>query len=285
MSSILNYIFKIIVILTFTMMCFFSYKYYELLNDNDVVANSRMEKLYSKDYESLHHLTISDVNSAIQEYISQNPEIILKALDQLHKDKLEAKSAQKKDYIKSNKSAIFSSLFPHTNNQGKIDIVFFYDYICTNSSIVDQIITEEIKNHNNINIIYRPLPFLGKNSRYIAEIMLALFKIKPEKFLNMHEKIINSNDLSKEYIMDLLKEYGVEYSDIQNILNTGDIDALLNQNYSIATGLDIKMTPSILINNNVFSGIVNSDTLNKAINEALNIVDPSPNSVNNDNQK
>ena len=115
--------------------------------------------------------------------------------------------------------------------------------------------------------------------------MLALFKIKPEKFLNMHEKIINSNDLSKEYIMDLLKEYGVEYSDIQNILNTGDIDALLNQNYSIATGLDIKMTPSILINNNVFSGIVNSDTLNKAINEALNIVDPSPNSVNNDNQK
>ena len=268
MFSIFEYLFKIFAILAFVMMSFFSYKYYEIINDEDDVFNKRLEHQYSKEYNIPHQLTAEDVDSAIYSYIIKNPDVIIASLEKMQKEKSEARHAEKRDYINKNLDKIASTHFP-SSGDGPVTVVFFYDYMCAHCTVADQILNEELANYKQgIKVIYRPLPLLGKNSRYLSEIMLALYKIRPDKFSDAHDKIMNAQELSIEYMNDLLKGYNIDYADIQKILDTRIVDRDIKDTYEIASQLKINGTPGFLIGDRVFLGVKDARKVHEAIESA-----------------
>ena len=97
-----------------------------------------------------------DSDQVIEKFIMNNPEVILKSLEQMQKRRAMEEQERVKHLLEGKKSEIESSKFaPFSGNEtGKITIVKLYDYGCGYCKKIDAVLEELIKKNNDVKIIY-----------------------------------------------------------------------------------------------------------------------------------
>ncbi|PCJ22162.1 MAG: hypothetical protein COA94_09295 [Rickettsiales bacterium] len=209
----------------------------------------------------------SELNAIIKEYIINHPEDILKSLEGMQKKKILELTKKSTEYLKANNSAIENADSPPVigNLEGDISIVVFYDYNCSFCQKANIHTNNLIESDAGIKVILRPIPILGGSSMYVAKVMLAVQRISPAKFLAIHNDLMKMKLINKDSVKSLISKYEIDYSLVDNEVNSYSIRQQINKNFEFAKGLGIKGAPSHVINGKFIPGMLTLDKLKSIV--------------------
>ncbi|MCF8494511.1 MAG: DsbA family protein [Rickettsiaceae bacterium] len=89
----------------------------------------------------------------------------------------------------------------------------------------------------------RPIPILGGTSTYAAKIALAVQRVSSNNFLNVHNELMKMKEISEENVKTMLAKYSIDYSLIENKVNSYSVRQIIAKNFDLAKELGIKGTP------------------------------------------
>lgn len=266
----LRNIFNFLLIITFFVLAAL-YAYKELnkpeitkipLNDSkqqkeDSVKSEENTSTYSKE----------DIESIVKDYIINNPDVLVTSLENMHKKRVIESTEQANKYLESNRDKIETSGNPPIlgNKDGDISIVVFYDYNCTFCKKANIETNKIINSDPGVKIILRPIPILGGTSLYAAKASLALQKISEEKFPEIHNDMMQMQVIDEDSIKKLMETYNLDYSIVENEINSYSTKQLISQNYDLARSLNISGAPSYIINGIFVPGFIPEDKFKQII--------------------
>lgn len=216
-----------------------------------------------------NEMSQEQVEEIVKNYLMKNPEIIVAAIEELQKKKIEESNKKANEYLKENITSVNELGQPPVigSNDADITIVLFYDYNCSFCKQANIHINKILEQDKKVKVVLRPIPILGEHSMYIAKVALALHKIAPEKFLALHNEIMEMKPISDESIKKLISDNGIDYAVVENEINSTYIKTMIDKNFEIAKNLGIKGAPSQVINGNFIPGVIEADKYLSAFEE------------------
>ncbi len=208
---------------------------------------------------SANYLTVED----LEDYILNNPEIIIKSLNDFEKKKEVEVLNQQKEFLISNNILIQSpdyNLF-RGNPDGKKIIVEFFDYNCGYCKRAHKEIVNLLDENSDIKVIYKNLPILSNQSTYLAKLSLALGQKSKSLFLEFHDYIFKLKKIDQKSIKLFFINKKIDFENIQILSQNEDINLKLEQNLEIANKIGISGTPAYVIENELISGFVGKSML------------------------
>ncbi len=209
----------------------------------------------------------ADLQQVIKDYIMNNPEVIVQSLEGLHNKNLAESTKKTSDYLQENKTQIEQAESPPVlgNPNGDIVVVAFYDYNCSFCKKANEYENEIIASDPGVKIILRPIPILGGTSAYAAKIALAVQRVSANNFQNVHNELMKMEEISEETVKAMLAKYNIDYTLVENEVNSYSVKQIIAKNFDLAKDLGIKGTPSYIINGNFAPGLIATDKFKNII--------------------
>lgn len=206
------------------------------------------------------------VESIIQEYLMEHPEIIREAMIALNdKEEAAAMARVKKDIYNDKRDVVIGP------DDAKVTIVEFFDYNCGFcKKSTDWLMTSMEKNPKDIRVIFKELPLLDgrtRTSRNAAKAALAAGK--QGKYAEMHVALMTERSLTKERIDAIAEKIGLNMKLFEQDVNDPEVVTLIEDNLTLAQNIPMfGGTPFFLINDQHISG-ANTDRLEAILAEEL----------------
>jgi protein-disulfide isomerase len=195
------------------------------------------------------------VEQMMRDYLTKNPEILVKMTNELDKRQAAEQSVQEQKAISENADAIFRSPVSHVagNPNGDVSVVEFFDYNCPycrhSLPVVLKLINEDAK----VRLVLKELPILSNDS--VAAAKFALAANKQGKYFEMHQKLFaEAGKADKEKALRVAKELGLDVDQLQKDADDPDIKKALDEAKDLAQKLNLKGTPLFLIGDRVIAG-------------------------------
>lgn len=242
--------------------------------ENNLVKETKQQEVKNASQgANEQNLSKSYVEKIIKEYLEKNPEIVVKSIDLVHKKKIAESLKKTKEYLKDNRKKIEEELSPPVlgNLKGDVSIVFFFDYSCSYCKKSNNYLNKILSSDRNVRVILRPIAVLGEASVYISKVALSVYKMREDIFPDFHNDLmlikLNQGEKLEGKVKELLEKYNIEYSLVENEINSYGVKEILKNNYNLAENIGIKGAPSFVINGEFYSGMMPVDNMKKIIME------------------
>lgn len=210
-----------------------------------------------------------DIEDMIYEYIMENPEIILESVDNLRK-KMEASSIESDNFLKDE-----FDTFANDNNipnfgdpNAKVIIIEFVDYNCGYCKKSLDAITRLLNSELSLKVSFRDYPILSASSKFAAKAALAAKK--QGKYFELHSELLNvKGNLSEEKILEMAKNIDIDVTKLKIDMEDPEIAVIIQNNENLAKKLNIRGTPTFIINGKLYAGALEFDKLRALIDKAL----------------
>ena len=210
-----------------------------------------------------------DIEDMIYEYIMENPEIILESVDNLRK-KMEASSIESDNFLKDE-----FDTFANDNNipnfgdpNAKVIIIEFVDYNCGYCKKSLDAITRLLNSELSLKVSFRDYPILSASSKFAAKAALAAKK--QGKYFELHSELLNvKGNLSEEKILEMAKNIDIDITKLKIDMEDPEIAVIIQNNENLAKKLNIRGTPTFIINGKLYAGALEFDKLRALIDKAL----------------
>ena len=204
----------------------------------------------------------------IEKFILNNPEVILKSLEnyEIQREKEENEKVKKK--LKTLKNLIYddsNGLYAGKENS-TISIVKFSDYNCSYCKKAHKDIVRIKKNFPKVKIIYKNFPILTPLSEKLARISYFIANDNNKKFNIFNDKILNASGLLKESkVKDIVIDLGYDYQQVEDAIKKDSITNVLNQDLDLANKLELRGTPAFIIKDQIYFGYVGYDAMAESL--------------------
>ncbi|MCC8417525.1 MAG: DsbA family protein [Rickettsia endosymbiont of Bryobia graminum] len=258
-----NVVSKVLLIIIIFLVALFAYKTVKAPNaiSEKVVINSENNKSENQQEEVVR------TEKIVREYLLKNPEVVIQAIEVLQHRKKDEMEARANDYIKNNQGEINNSaVSPIVGNpEGNVSIVAFYDYNCGYCKKGDGYIEQLIESDKNVKVVLKPFPILGNSAFYASSVALAVYKIDPSKFSNIHLGLMAMSSITKESVEKLLLDNDLDPVLVTEESSKESIREILNKNSQLARNLKIQGVPAYIINGKLIPGMMDLDQLKNII--------------------
>ena len=202
----------------------------------------------------------------IADYIRENPEIVLEALQALEaRQQAETEERRKASLASLGDALVRNPLTPVAGNpDGDVTIVEFFDYNCGFCrSVTDRLMTA-IADDGNVRIIFVEFPILHETSTYAARAALA--SLKQGKYEEFHIALMQARGrLSTEQVENIAKSVGLDWAQLQSDMADPEIQTTLEQNKQVAQSLEVRGTPAFVIGQEFVPGAIDRETIDRLI--------------------
>lgn len=266
-----NVVSKVLLIIVILLIGLFAYK--TIRNPNTASAKISLEAANAKpvlqlnDVQKVEKIDTAKIEKIIQNYLLNNPEIIIQAMEILQQRKKEEMEQKTRQYIKEHQSEVVNITDSPVlgNNNADVIITAFYDYNCSYCKKGDKFINQLIKLDNGVKVILKPFPILGDSSYYVASVALAVHRIAPLKFKVIHDGLIAMQDITSDAVEKLLRENELDPSLIIAEAGTETVKNILEKNTNLARGIKLQGVPAYIINGKLMPGMMNLEQLQQVI--------------------
>jgi protein-disulfide isomerase len=212
-------------------------------------------------------LSKADIEVIVKDYITNNPDVLINSLENMQKNKEKETTQKATEYLRDNRTAIETDSNPPIlgNKDGDISIVVFYDYNCSYCKKANIETNKIISSDSGVKIILRPIAILGGTSLYAAKASLALQKAAKDHFPAIHNDIMRMQVINEESIKKLTEKYKIDYSIVENEINSYAIKQLITKNFDLARSLGISGAPSYIVNGIFIPGFIPEDKFKQII--------------------
>ena len=214
-------------------------------------------------------LSKQKINELIYEYIMENPEVILESVDKLRK-KMEENSSLDENYLSENflKLANDPSIPYMGSEKPKVIIIEFFDYNCGYCKKSMDAVTELLRTEYDLKISFRDYPILSPSSRVAAKAALAAKE--QGKYFIFHSALMNmQGNINDENIYSLARNLDIDVKKLKIDMQKTSIEQIIEKNEILAKKLNIRGTPTFIINGKLYAGALDLKKLRQIINKSL----------------
>lgn len=209
------------------------------------------------------------VEAIIHDYLLENPEIILEAVQKLQQREEAESEARIASYIAANLHVIESDAgsFVAGNPDGDVTIVEFFDYHCTYCKRSLTGLMNVVEEDKNIKLVLREFPVLGPESTNAAKAAVA--SIELGGYMAFHLKMMESKGkLTQSRIEDLAVSVGLDLAELSAALQDPKVGSVIDDNLNMAHALGINGTPAFILDGKIYHGMRSGDDLRALVAEA-----------------
>jgi len=256
MQKIIN---RILILILLSLITFTIYKIAKAPTPISVSASVVDTTIDNLEHNSENQCSKETIEEIVKNYLLNNPQIILEAVEKLQKQKKAENEDKANDYLSQNK-AIFeqANSMPWIGNEnGDVTIISFYDYNCSYCKTGDDYIHQLVNIDKNVKVIFAPLPILGGMSTFAAKVALSIHKLFPEKFASFHTNLMHLKPLSQGGIIEILNSLEIEYEAVAKEMDKDEIQNILRKNSEITKNLRISGVPAYIIDDKLAPGLIN----------------------------
>ena len=206
------------------------------------------------------------INKLIEDYIMDNPEVILKSIEEMRKrQQREEQEAAKKNLIAFEDEILRNPSDPVGGNEdGDVSIVEFFDYRCGYCKDFYTALEEVIDEDDNIRIVFKELPVLGPTSELAARAAIAASR--QNLYMPFHIKLMDlKGNLDEKKIFSIATEVGLDLARLKKDMDLRSVQGILDDTKDLAQNLSITGTPAIIIGSNIIRGAIGKERLKALI--------------------
>ena len=202
----------------------------------------------------------------VREYLLDNPEVIIEALEILQQRQRAADVENLKRTITERSEEILND--PDTpvggNPAGDVTLVEFFDYNCLYCRKVAPTVIELEEVDPDLRIAYKEFPILGAGSQFAARAALA--SGKQGKYVPFHNALMQATEqVTEESVIEVAGAVGLDTEQLRADMQGPAIQDAIARNMRLANALGITGTPSFVIGREIVSGAADLRTLEDLI--------------------
>lgn len=207
-------------------------------------------------------LTREQVETIVREYLRDNPEVVIKAIETYQEKQHLAEQQQRKEALSLRRAAIFEDPMAPTNGVTDADVtlVEFFDYQCGYCKKVFPDIMAIMKDDKKLRVVFKELPILGPESVVAARGAIAANK--QGKYMDYHRAIMDlRGKLSEERILQAAAEAGLDMARLTKDMKAPEVDRYLRSNLQLAQEIGVSGTPAMFIGSQFVPGAIDRETM------------------------
>ena len=235
-------------------------------------------KLFIQIYFSFYFIVISshanedyisknELEKIIEEYLLENPEVLIESLEN-YRNKQEAQFEEnKRKFITSFYKNKKHETLPYAGkSDGPIIITEFIDYNCGYCKKTLLSINELLKKYKNLKVVFIDFPILSESSYSAAQAAIAAYK--QNAYFKYHSALLNSNKkISNSYLLELAKNFNLDLVKFEKDMKSKNTANLIENNIKFARQLNIRGTPTFIINKEIYAGAYDTKKLEEILNK------------------
>jgi protein-disulfide isomerase len=210
------------------------------------------------------------IEDVVRNYILENPEIIVEALDILQQREEMAAAQRQRQVIAERADQVFDGGSPFIGNpDGDVVLVEFFDYNCGYCRRAMEDIMRLVEADDGVRVVFKEFPVLGESSIAAAQVSIAVNEVAPEAYEDFHVRLMETDEpANAEIALALADEMGLPRAEIEAAMTAPVVQKTVEETYELANALGLTGTPSFVIGDEVIFGAVGYDTLVASVNEA-----------------
>lgn len=209
------------------------------------------------------------VKELVREYLLENPEILVEAMEALRSKEMAAQSKRQETALAENRDEIFHKAGDPVlgNPEGDVTMVEFFDYQCGYCKRVFKPVMDTVQDDGNLRFVLKELPILGPESVLAARYSLAA--AAQDKYAEFHGALMTRRGpITEEALKTLAAELGLDVEQLAEDAESDAVNQQIRANLELAAALGIRGTPAFIIGDRVIPGAVGQDQLENAIDAA-----------------
>lgn len=208
---------------------------------------------------------------AVREYLLENPQVIMEAVQVLEQRQAEAQSQADKSLVTDNAEAIFEDghSFVGGNPQGDITLVEFLDYRCGFCRRAHPEVAKLLETDGNIRLIVKEFPILGDQSVLASRYAIATKQIEGgEAYKALSDTLMEfTGDITMPALERMADTLGLDADAIAAQMNSDEVTREIRQNRALAQRLQINGTPTFVLEDELLRGFLPYDEMSRIVEE------------------
>ncbi|MDO5352725.1 MAG: thioredoxin domain-containing protein [Succinatimonas sp.] len=195
------------------------------------------------------------IESIVNDYVSNHPEIIIKAMQKLEAQEQERHIGKVRLIGESFRSKVEAPSLGDA--QRKHYIIDFYDYNCGYCKTMEPMLLKAYE-ELDCQVVFVDLPVITPQSRQIGVVAQALFNLNPEHFFAFHKIFMERYDKesSLEFIEEQVKKIGASWDKVMEEMKSGRPQQQLNEFMRVSQELGVRGTPYLIIDGKEVRGAI-----------------------------
>lgn len=210
----------------------------------------------------------AELKQAIEEVINENPEIIIKALENYQNKMEQAQANKQKEALSSSKDALYNDGYSLVmgNPKGDVTVIAFKDYRCGYCKRAWSSLVQLAEDDKNVRIILKEMPILGAQSTLASKYGLA--SNEQGKYAAYYDALMkHRGPWSKEGLVALAKTLDIDTDKLVLDAESDKVKNAIQSNLKLAQKLGITGTPAFIVGDNLLPGAVPLASLKELIAE------------------
>ncbi len=232
-----------------------------------VPAYAASEKPF--DFNQLTDEDQAALHKIIREYLVQNPEVLVEALQVLQDREQLSQEAASREAINRLSGQLLDDGYSWVggNLEGDITIVEFFDYRCGYCRRSHDVVAELIKTDGNIRLVLKEFPILGEESVFAAVLAITALRMAgPEAYKAVHDMLMTyQGPYDTNLVAQTAATAGIEFAELSNAMSDQSAATLVQANYALARELSITGTPAFVIGSRLIRGYLDLDEMRRTV--------------------
>ena len=207
----------------------------------------------------------AEFGTQVREYLLQNPEVILEAINILEQRNAAAEAVADQELVAANAEDLFNDGYSWVggNPDGDITLVEFMDYRCgyCRRAVpeVDALLAED----GNIRLIIKEFPILGEASMISSRFAVATKHVAgADAYKQVHDALLEFTGEPTEVTLRRLSDgLGLETDDIIAAMDSDAVSKEIAQTRELAQRMRISGTPSFVLGTELLRGYLPAEQM------------------------
>jgi len=209
------------------------------------------------------------IEQIIREYILQNPDLVIEALQRAEQQRREAARQRSRDAVQARRSELLQDPASPVggNAAGDVTVVEFFDYRCPHCKRMAPVLKALVSADPGVRVVYKELPILGEESVIAARGALAA--LAQGRYIEAHDRLMaEAGPLTADRVVTLLGALGLDAARLRADMARVDPAAAFGPTLSLAEALGIEGTPAFVVGPELVVGAVDIETLRALVRRA-----------------
>ena len=210
----------------------------------------------------------SEMDSAIKDFIMNNPQILISSVEAYYNKQNENKKAQEGPIKQFPAGLLDGPNDPYVGpKNAKLAVVEFFDYNCGYCKQVATDLDRLMDEDKEIKVIFKELPILSDTSEVAARYALAANK--QGKYRAYHMALLqHQGPITQAFLEESATSVGLDIAKLKTDAETQDVRDVLAKNVALARELGVQGTPFFIIGTEKVPGAIGLTRMKEIIAKA-----------------
>ena len=213
----------------------------------------------------------ADFGAAVREYLMENPQVIMEAVQLLEERQQAAQADEDKQLVAQNSDALFADpgSWVGGNPDGDITLVEFIDYRCGYCRRAHPEVARLLEDDGNIRLIVKEFPILGEQSVTASRFAIATrLAHGDDAYRQVSDALIAfSGDYSPSALTRIATSLGLDAQPIFARMEDEEVTEIIRETRALAQRLKISGTPTFVLEDEMLRGYLPYDQMRALVDE------------------